>query len=249
MEAFLIHESCESQAYAFMHPRPRERRERETAFCGLSAACPFRPSQTAMRDEEFQALKAAKKAAKRAKNDAGEATPEKKQRIEETPKDEEEAVAAMIVPVPKASASSTTTASSSKEAADAVFSDLWPSCLQCGEQFLFSAAEQSFFQQKGFASKTRCAKCTAEKKARFGETSGKGTAAAKRAAATTCYTCGQLGHSSKQCPQAPCFNCKQLGHKSKDCPKPRNAEAGVCFKFQSGSCTRGDACRFAHIKE
>ena len=41
------------------------------------------------------------------------------------------------------------------------------------------------------------------------------------------------------------------GHQSKDCKKPRDNQAGggICFKFQTGECTRGSTCRFAHIIE
>ena len=130
------------------------------------------------------------------------------------------------------------------------FSDQTIACLDCGVDFVFSAGEQAFFAEKGYVSgKSRCTECTAAKKARFGEASGPGTAARERAARTTCYTCGQTGHSSKQCKDAPCYNCNQKGHKSKDCPAPRDNKAGggVCFKFQAGNCTRGDSCRFAHI--
>ena len=129
--------------------------------------------------------------------------------------------------------------------------DQWITCNECGADFCFSASEQRFFREKGYAAKTRCSECTAAKKLRFGETSGKGTAAKERAAKTKCYICGNMGHLPKDCRKAPCYNCGQLGHKSKDCKEPRlnQAGGGVCFKFQTGSCTRGDSCRFAHIKE
>ena len=112
-------------------------------------------------------------------------------------------------------------------------------------------AEQEFFLSQGYMNgKSRCKECTRAKKARFGEATD---AAARRAATTTCYACGKVGHSSKDCKVKPlsCFNCGGTGHKSRDCPQPRDNSAGggVCFKFQSGSCTRGDACRFAHILE
>lgn len=204
-----------------------------------------------MRDEDFLALKKAKKAAKLAAS-GGEAGPKKK-KDRERKREREEAPADAApkapvdesgwgVPAPKAA----------PQASSSDFADKTLACLDCGSDFVFSAGEQAFFHDKGYANgKSRCSECTAAKKARFGEASGPGTAKREREARTTCFTCGAVGHSAKQCKEAACFNCGERGHRSKDCKEPRKNQAGggVCFKFQSGSCTRGETCRFAHIIE
>ena len=219
-----------------------------------------------MRDEDYLALKAAKKAAKRAKAEAAGVDPKpskKHKNFTEAPVDPAPTPLPALPTKVEVEEAAPAEAKSLKieEAApeakkpkgtDDGFVDQTLSCVQCGTGFVFSASEQRFFKEKGWTSaKSRCAWCTAEKKARFGESSGKGTAAQQRAAKTKCYTCGELGHNSKECKQATCYNCGQTGHRSKDCKEPRTNQAGggVCFKFQSGSCTRGDSCRFAHIKE
>lgn len=216
-----------------------------------------------MREEDFLALKKKKKMKKMQKE--ASATPEKmeekkekkenkRSRDVEVPAGDAEAVASEAVGSWEqwnAQASAEASSGTTNSAATGL-SDQHVVCKDCGEDFIFTVGEQQFFLSKGYeGGKSRCAACTSLKKARFGEKTGKGTAAAERAAKTTCFTCGQVGHNSKQCTQATCFNCGKAGHRSKDCKEPRDNRAGggVCFKFQSGSCTRGDTCRFAHVLE
>ena len=92
-------------------------------------------------------------------------------------------------------------------------------CRDCGGDFIFTVGEQEFFKSKGFDNKkTRCAECTAAKKARFGEESGKGGGKGK----------GKGKGGGK-------------GDKGKG-----GGGGGVCYAFQKGECTRGDSCRFSH---
>lgn len=208
-----------------------------------------------MRDDEFLALQAAKrekKLAKKRKAGEGDSTPQKDSGAATSAVD---VGAAESAPTPKAAAAS---APAVDKVPDASVDDEPPLadevrwCLDCSAEFTYTVGEQSWFLSKGFTGgKTRCAECTAAKKARFGETSGKGSAAQERAAKTTCYTCGQIGHKTKDCKAATCYNCGKPGHQSKDCKEARlnQAGGGVCFKFQTGSCTRGDTCRFAHVLE
>ena len=220
-----------------------------------------------MREEDFLALKKKKKGLK------GDGKGSKKKRDREAPTDDAATTAASSIdswnkwndeaaaeaPAPAAEvaqACEASTAPPTPTKSSAGFTlgvaDQTVVCRDCNSDFIFTVGEQQWFKSKGYeGGKTRCDECTKAKKARFGETTGKGVAAAERAAKTVCYTCGETGHSSKNCKQSTCFNCGVLGHRSKDCKVPRDNRAGggVCFKFQSGSCTRGADCRFAHILE
>ena len=212
-------------------------------------------------EAEFAALQAAKKAKKAAASEKKlerDAKRNKRKQGEEGGEAEAPAAAAEAASAgdyydsrAEPAASSAPTSALPAPPSTAGLVDKTISCVDCGNDFIFSVGEQQFFLSNGYASgKSRCKECTRAKKARFGEAAD---GAARRAATTTCYACGKVGHSSKDCKVKPlsCFNCGGTGHKSRDCPQPRDNSAGggVCFKFQSGSCTRGDACRFAHILE
>ncbi len=48
-----------------------------------------------------------------------------------------------------------------------MFEDRYLTCRDCGEEFVFSAAEQEFFQEKGFVNQpSRCLKCRANRRQR-----------------------------------------------------------------------------------
>ena len=146
-----------------------------------------------MREDEHAARKAAKRAAKLAANpEAADKKAAKKQ------KKVEEKYGGDNVPATTGPASSSAPdASACVSSSDLVDEERW--CTDCNEAFIYAVAEQQFFISKGWdAGKRRCTPCTAAKKARFGEVGG---AAGARAAQTTCYGCGKVGHSSRDCPQ------------------------------------------------
>ena len=118
-------------------------------------------------------------------------------------------------------------------------------CRDCGGDFIFTVGEQEFFKAKGFDNKkTRCAECTAAKKARFGEDGGRGGGKGKG---------GKGGGKGKGGGRGgfACYNCGEEGHRSSECTKPRaeggkGGGGGMCYAFQKGECSRGDSCKFKH---
>ena len=155
-----------------------------------------------------QAAKKAKKAAssekklqrdaehkKRKKGDEGEGEGESQAADAHARDDDSRAEPAL------AASSSAPTAAPAAQPAATELLDKTVTCVDCGNDFVFSAGEQEFFLTNGYAAgKSRCKECTRAKKARFGEATD---AAGRRAATTTCYACGKVGHSSKDCKVNP----------------------------------------------
>ena len=73
-------------------------------------------------------------------------------------------------------------------------------CVDCGRQFVFSAGEQRFYEQKGFQNKpNRCPDCRSARKAMRSQNGGSaGGGGGERAARpremfqATCSNCGQV---------------------------------------------------------
>jgi CxxC-x17-CxxC domain-containing protein len=53
-----------------------------------------------------------------------------------------------------------------------MFTDKTLTCSDCGQQFVFSESEQSFYADRGFTEPRRCASCRAARKAERGGGSG-----------------------------------------------------------------------------
>lgn len=72
-------------------------------------------------------------------------------------------------------------------------------CVDCGRQFVFSAGEQRFYEQKGFQNKpNRCPDCRSARKAMRGQNGGGMNGGGERPARqremfqATCSQCGQI---------------------------------------------------------
>lgn len=66
-----------------------------------------------------------------------------------------------------------------------VFQDKILTCVDCGKEFIFTAGEQEFFQQKGFTNEPRrCKPCKAQRK-------GLAAGGAREVFEAVCSQCGQ----------------------------------------------------------
>ena len=141
-------------------------------------------------------------------------------------------VAAPSAPAPTAAAP----AAAPVNAEDLVDQELV--CKDCETAFSFTASEQAFYLEQGFALKrVRCSWCAKAKKAKYGEGAD---------APTRCYNCGKNGHVSRDCPEARsmrCYICGAEGHMSRACPQaPADGGGASCFHcgqvgHMSSECT------------
>jgi CxxC-x17-CxxC domain-containing protein len=69
------------------------------------------------------------------------------------------------------------------------FQDQTIQCKDCGQQFVWTAEEQDFFQQKGFNPPLRCKDCRAKAKASFNRGGG-GQGGPRQSFPITCSECG-----------------------------------------------------------
>ena len=69
--------------------------------------------------------------------------------------------------------------------------DLQLTCSDCGREFTFTAADQTFFQERGYSTPKRCKPCRQAKKADQAGGGGGYTARATTGTAVVCSGCGQ----------------------------------------------------------
>lgn len=74
------------------------------------------------------------------------------------------------------------------------FQDKTLTCRDCGQEFVWTASEQEFYQQKGFENApVRCPSCRSAKKARMdgGRHGGGGNMGPRQSFPITCSNCGK----------------------------------------------------------
>ncbi|MCW2277191.1 zinc-ribbon domain containing protein [Heliophilum fasciatum] len=72
-----------------------------------------------------------------------------------------------------------------------MFEDKTLSCKECGVEFLFSAREQAFYEEKGFQNEpSRCPDCRAARKRRMNENGGDNGRPQREMFETVCAECG-----------------------------------------------------------
>jgi CxxC-x17-CxxC domain-containing protein len=75
------------------------------------------------------------------------------------------------------------------------YADKTLSCVECNQQFSFTASDQQFYADRQFSEPRRCASCRAIRKAARGETSGSshsgGYGAPREMFSATCSNCGR----------------------------------------------------------
>lgn len=73
-----------------------------------------------------------------------------------------------------------------------MFTDKYLTCKDCGEEFLFSAAEQEFYEEKGFTNEPgRCPACRKARKQSRNQAGGRFGRDDRQQFSTICAECGQ----------------------------------------------------------
>ncbi|MGE5397636.1 MAG: zinc-ribbon domain containing protein [Chitinophagales bacterium] len=73
-----------------------------------------------------------------------------------------------------------------------MYSDKSLSCKECGREFTFSASEQEFYAEKGFANEPgRCPECRAARKAERSGGRGYGRSSERQMYPAVCASCGK----------------------------------------------------------
>ena len=69
--------------------------------------------------------------------------------------------------------------------------DMQLTCSDCGQEFTFTAADQSFFSERGFSTPKRCKACRMAKKADGGGGGGGYRSSSSQGTPVICSGCGQ----------------------------------------------------------
>ena len=65
-------------------------------------------------------------------------------------------------------------------------------CKDCGKDFVWTAEEQAFYQEKGFSEPLRCKECRVKARAKFNNDQGNGRGGGdRRSFPITCSNCGK----------------------------------------------------------
>lgn len=69
--------------------------------------------------------------------------------------------------------------------------DIQLTCSDCGQDFTFTAADQAFFQERGYSTPKRCKPCRMAKKNDQGGGSGSRSSSSSQGTPVICSGCGQ----------------------------------------------------------
>ena len=129
-------------------------------------------------------------------------------------------------------------------------SDKTLTCRDCGQQFTFTAGEQSFYQERGYTEPQRCSSCRAAKKAQRGDSGGYSSGGGGGYGGGSSYgggggyssSGGGGGYSSGQRTMYPAV-CSSCGKETEVPFQPTSGKpvyCRECFQNQRSSSSRYD---------